>query len=269
MAPFDPPAWRPAHHRFFVAAPLLPGTTRQVDALAHQLAVVLRLNAGDPLYLFNGDGREYLATLQHLTPRQATVAVLAARPALADPAFELTLFQCSLKQDKFDWVLQKGTELGVTRFCPVVSARSIVRPAAALQTKQSRWETIVREATEQCGRTQPPPIAPAVDWPPPPLPPGTAAFVAWEEAGPATPRLGDAVAARLPSPAPVALLVGPEGGLLTREIEELLQAGWQPVSLGRRILRAETAAVAGLALMAERLDSQQRSAKGCMENAPV
>lgn len=263
MAPFDPLAWRPAHHRFFVAGPLLPGTTRQVDALAHQLAVVLRLNAGDTLHLFNGDGCEYLATLQHLAPRQATVAVLAARPALADPAFELTLFQCTLKQDKFDWVLQKGTELGVTRFCPVVSARSIVRPAAALHTKQSRWETIVREATEQCGRTQPPPIAAAVDWPPPPLPPGTAAFVAWEEADPTTPRLGDAVAARLSSPTtPFALLVGPEGGLLSREIEELLQAGWQPVSLGRRILRAETAAVAGLALLAEHLDTRQRSVKG-------
>lgn len=244
----------PARHRFFVEEPLRVGVVCPLDALAHQLAVVLRLAPGVAIILINGDGKEYLATLATLTPRHAAVEIVAARPGAADPRLHLTLYQCTLKQDKFDWVLQKGTELGVSRFVPVVSERSVVRPATALAGKHARWRTILREATEQCGRARPPQLAATVDLDAVRLPPGVRGFVAWEDAMEA-PALGSMVAALQidhNEPPALALLVGPEGGLTRNEVQTLIAQGWQVVTLGRRTLRAETAAIAGVTVIMER-----------------
>lgn len=244
----------PAHRRFFVEAPLRAGAACRLDGIAHQLTTVLRLAPDATLVLVNGDGFEYLARLDLLTARQATGAIIAARPVATDPRVHLTLFQCTLKQDKFEWVLQKATELGVARIVPVVSARSIVRPAAALHTKYPRWQAILREATEQCGRTRPPDLAGAIEWRELVLPCGVHGFAAWEAAAGAPP-LGKAVAAaieraEMPSLA-FALLVGPEGGLTGAEAQALTGAGWQLVTLGRRLLRAETAALTGVTVLME------------------
>jgi 16S rRNA (uracil1498-N3)-methyltransferase len=245
----------PARHRFFVETPLRVGDACHLDALARQLATVLRLAPGDAITLFNGDSHEYLARLSTLTQRHATGDIVAVRATAADPRFHLTLYPCTLKQDKFDWVLQKGTELGVSCFVPVVSERSVVRPAAALTSKRARWLTILREATEQCGRTRPPELAAAVELDAVTLPAGVHGFIAWEEAA-ASPALGDAVAAVLRTAgeeAPsLALFVGPEGGLTDDEVQTLAVQGWQTVTLGRRILRAETAALAGVAVIMAR-----------------
>ncbi|HHW84948.1 MAG TPA: 16S rRNA (uracil(1498)-N(3))-methyltransferase [Chloroflexi bacterium] len=242
----------PARHRFWIEDPLHVGAPLRLDALAHQLAVVLRLTPGAAIILINGDGNEYLATLSALSPRHAAGEILAARPGAADPHLHLTLFQCTLKQDKFDWVLQKGVELGVSRFVPVVSERSIVRPLAALAGKRARWSAILREATEQCGRTRPPELGAAIDLDAVTLPSGVHGFVAWEEAETA-PALAAAVTHALHAsgnhPPPLALLVGPEGGLAHNEVQTLMQRGWQAVTLGRRILRAETAALAGVTVI--------------------
>lgn len=245
----------PARHRFFVETPLRVGDACPLDLLAHQLAAVLRLAPGAAITLFNGDGNEYLATLTTLTSRHAAGDIVAVRATAADPRLHLTLYPCTLKQDKFDWVLQKGTELGVSRFVPVVSERSVVRPAAALASKRARWLTILREATEQCGRTRPPELAAAVELDAVTLPPGAHGFVAWEGAESA-PGLGDAVAVVLRAAGeeapPLTLFVGPEGGLTGDEVQTLAAQGWQTVTLGRRILRAETAAIAGVTVILER-----------------
>ncbi len=248
-------AW-PARYRFFVETPLRVGDACPLDTLAHQLTAVLRLAPGDAVTLFNGDGCEYLARLTTLTPRHAAAEIVAVRATAADPRLHLTLYPSTLKQDKFDWVLQKGTELGVSRFVPVVSERSVVRPAAALASKHARWTAILREATEQCGRTRPPELTPAVEWANLALPAGVHGFVAWEGAADA-PALGEAVATRLRAageepPPPLALLVGPEGGLTAGEVRALVGQGWQAVTLGRRILRAETAALAAVTVIMER-----------------
>ncbi len=247
-------AW-PARHRFFVETPLRVGAACSLDALAHQLTAVLRLAPGDAVTFVNGDGCEYLVSVTTLTPRHAAGEIIAVRSTHTDPRLHLTLYQCTLKQDKFEWVLQKGTELGVSRFVPVVSARSIVRPAAALRSKHTRWLAILREATEQCGRTRPPELAAAVELDAVTVPAGVHGFVAWEGAESA-PGLDDAVAAVLRAAGeeapPLALLVGPEGGLTDDEVRTLVAQGWQTVTLGRRILRAETAAVAGIAVLMAR-----------------
>lgn len=244
-----------ARHRFFVERPLHVGVEVQLDALAHQISAVLRLKVSDAIVLINGDGCEYLALLTEVGARRAAAHVFDLRPTNADPRIELTLYMATLKQDKFEWVLQKATELGVTCITPVVSQRSVVRPAMALAGKRTRWLAIVREATEQCGRTRPPFLADAVDAHAVNLPAGVHGFLAWEEAGANAPSLGDAVAAAAESAAagrPLALMVGPEGGLATEEVGRFTANGWQVVSLGKRILRAETAALAAVAIVMER-----------------
>lgn len=246
--------WR-TRHRFWVETPLGVGAEPRLDALAHQLGVVLRLKPSDPIVLINGDGCEYLAQLTEIGVRRAAARVLDLRHTTADPRIDLTLYMATLKQDKFEWVLQKATELGVARITPVVSQRSVVRPAAALASKRTRWLAIVREATEQCGRTRPPLLADAVDAHAVNLPASVHGFLAWEEAGANASSLGDAVAAVAESAAtgqPLALLVGPEGGLATEEVGRFIANGWQVVSLGKRILRAETAAIAAVAIVMER-----------------
>ncbi len=240
-----------ARHRFFVDQPFVLDATCSLDPIARQLATVLRLAPGQTIIAINGDGREVLVELQSVTSRSATGRVVDQRPCAGDPARDLILFQCSLKQDKFEWVLQKGTELGVTRFVPVVSERSVVRPAAALQKKYERWQAVIREAVEQCGRSRLPLLAPPIEWPALVLPQGCHGFVAWEAADGA-PDLAAAVAA-LPLAGDmtrpcIALLIGPEGGLTAEEVASATAGGWQVVSLGPRILRAETAALAAVTM---------------------
>jgi 16S rRNA (uracil1498-N3)-methyltransferase len=247
-------AWL-ARHRFFVETPLGVDAEPRLDALAHQLGVVLRLKPGNSIVLINGDGCEYLARLTEVGVRRAAARVLDMRRTDADPRIELTLYMCTLKQDRFEWVLQKATELGVARIVPVVSQRSVVRPAAALAGKRARWLAIVREATEQCGRTRPPTLVDAVEAHDVHLPAGVHGLLAWEEADAGAPSLGAAVAAVADSVAagqPLALLVGPEGGLAAEEVQRFTDDGWQTVSLGKRILRAETAALAAVAIIMER-----------------
>jgi 16S rRNA (uracil1498-N3)-methyltransferase len=211
------------------------------------LANVLRMQAGDELLLLDGSGQEFLARLTSLSRHAASAQVLQARACPAEPALHLTLYQCSLKQDKFEWVLQKGTELGVSRFVPVIAERSIVRPAAALLNKIARWEAIVREAAEQCGRARLPEIAPPLEWDAAVAGRAGAGLLAWESATGA-PALLPWLQAQ-PSLAALSLLIGPEGGVSAREAQAAVEQGWQLVGLGPRILRAETAAVAATAIV--------------------
>ncbi len=141
--------------------------------------------------------------------------------APGEPTVQVTLWLCGLKADKFEWVLQKATELGVAVVVPVVSSRTVVRPAAALERKRARWEVILREAAEQCGRGRLPVLGAACD-----LPAALAQeqagvrLVAWEEAA-GSPGMIHALT-HVPLPVrDVHLLIGPEGGL---EADEIAQA---------------------------------------------
>jgi len=236
-------------HRFFLPqTPIQVGTTVDLEAIAHQLQVVLRLATGTQITLLDGAGHAYTVELTTLQRRMALGFVHHQLPAPPEPPRQLTLYQCSLKADKFEWILQKGTELGVATFVPVISERSVVRPAAALMKKYDRWHAIIREAAEQCGRGRIPALAEPVDW-------RTAIgqatglrLLPWEATAQQAPRLAALLLGKVPPPLAVSLLIGPEGGVSPAEALAAQQLGWQAVSLGEQILRAETAALAAVAV---------------------
>ncbi len=236
-------------HRFFLTdRPLQVDHAVDLAPLAHQLAKVLRLAVGDPIVLLDNRGNEFDVKLTAVQPKAAAGLVLARRTNRAEPTKPITLYQCSLKADKFEWVLQKGTELGVTTFVPVVSQRSVVRPAAALHKKYGRWQTILREAAEQCGRGRIPQLLAPLELPAALTHATALRLLPWEAEQQTAPLLaGEVIQQQIHAATGVDLLIGPEGGIAAAEASAAQAHGWQTISLGPRILRAETAALASIA----------------------
>lgn len=246
-------------HRFFLTAqPIRVGQPIDLAEIHHQLQVVLRLQTGVQIVLLDGQGRAFQVELVALTRKGATGCVVAEVPCPSEPTAQITLYQCTLKTDKFEWILQKGTELGVARFVPVISQRSIVRPAAAVLKKYDRWRAIIREAAEQCGRGRLPELAPPLDWRDAIHYAQGLRLLPWEEQNSTAITIKAALAPpgideNLQS---LSLLVGPEGGIASEEASAAQTQGWQIVSLGPRILRAETAAITSIVLAMEYLNQR-------------
>ncbi len=243
----------PAGRFLIQGAVLAAGGELELPAeVAHQARDVLRLAPGDTLRLLDGAGGEYPAALVVVERKRVVVRLGARAEGHAEPAARVVLYQGMLKAAKFEWVLQKGTELGVAAFVPLVSERAV---AAA----ERRWQSIIVEALEQCGGCwlpelyAPQPLAVALAK----LPPATVALIPWE--GERVTLLRAALAAAVgqagasPQPREVCLFIGPEGGFAAGEIALAARAGAIPVSLGTRILRSETAAVVAAALTLEAL----------------
>lgn len=226
------------------------GSTVDLTPLHHQLTRVLRAQPGMKLVLLDGRGRACLAEVVWIDRRSAAGQVTALLPAPPEPSVQVTLYQCALKGEKLEWVWQKGTELGVTRFVPVVSRRTVVRPVAALAKKQDRWSSILREAAEQAQRGIVPTLLPPVTFDEAIEMADGLRLLPWEGAADRA-GLGAVLAHATPAPRQISLLIGPEGGLDSGEVEAAAERGWQVVSLGARILRAETAALAALTLVME------------------
>lgn len=212
---------------------------------ANHVSRVLRLRAGDPVTLFNGDGWEYPGTVA--VPRVDRVEVeLGPRTAgLPESPLAVTLLQGVARAERMDLVVQKATELGVARIVPVLAGRSVVRlDERQAQRRLEHWRAIALAACEQCGRTRPPAVAP---------PRGLGECLADVAGAPHC--LVLAPGAPLPLTALPAgagqatLLIGPEGGLTEPEREAAARAGFEPRALGPRILRTETAAIAALAVL--------------------
>ncbi len=217
--------------RFYVNCPLAPGPVVVQGPEAHHLAVVCRLRPGDPVRLFNGDGREYPARVVSADRRAVTLEVEAvARPERELPR-AVEVAAPLPRGDRAQFLLEKLTELGVTAFVPLQTRRSVVHPREAKREKLQRY---VIEASKQCGRNVLLEVRPLAEWETycrlETLP--AKRVLAHPGGGPG-----------IGGPGPVALAVGPEGGFTDEEVAAARGAGWQVVGLGPRILRIETAAL--------------------------
>lgn len=233
--------------RICVLAPLAPGIELLLPEQAgDHLARVLRLASGDPLVLFNGDGREYRAEIAHVAKRSVTARVLANGEAVArESALNLTLVQGVARGEKMDLILQKATELGVTRIVPVITERTEVKlDAERTGRRVAHWRAIIASACEQCGRT----ILPVLEAPlrlavwAAALDAGAGLRLALDPRGDVSPRSLTAFSA-------ATLVVGPEGGLSATDLGVLDQVGFCGLRLGPRILRTETAGLVAIAAL--------------------
>lgn len=232
-------------HRFFI-----PSHDMNADRVvfpsdtSHQIRTVLRLRPGELVVVFNGTGLEMVVRLEEVS-RSVMGVVEERRPNRAEPTTSITLCFGLLKGSKTETVLQKCTEIGVDTFVPMITQRSV--PSTANPERQRRWEAIVGEAAEQSGRGRVPdilailPFEAALDH----ARRGGQLAIAWEEAAG-----GRVPTAQLDSlDSPISLFIGPEGGFTRDEVQHAHQFGAQVITLGRRILRAETAAMVACALI--------------------
>jgi 16S rRNA (uracil1498-N3)-methyltransferase len=231
-------------HRFFLPPGAIDGHGVSFPtAVSRQIERVLRLKAGDRVVALDGSGSEHVVVLAAIG-RVITGRIEVTHQNEAEPRPDLTLYQGLLKGAKFEVVLQKCTEIGVNRFVPVVTARAV--PAEPSTARHERFEAIVREAAEQSGRGRVPAIGDAIGFSEAIEAACTAgvALVCWE--GHHDRRLRDVLPCS--DGVPVGVFVGPEGGFTVEEAEGARRAGAHLVTLGRRILRAETAAIVAAAL---------------------
>ena len=212
---------------------------------AHYLLRVMRLKEGDGFVALDGAGGAYEARIVS-AEGGAVEATIGQRSEAPEPPMPITLYQGMPKGDKWELVIQKATELGATRLVPVAAARSVVQiKGDKVEAKRARWGAIAKEAAEQCERGRIPEVAAPVSLKQLALAPGELALVLSERVvGPSLPRA-------LPEAAPgaIAIFIGPEGGWAPEELELLGRLGAREVSLGRRILRTETAGLAALAMV--------------------
>ncbi len=242
-------------HRFFVPPERFhAGRVRFTDEQAHQIGRVLRLRPGDHVVVLDDLGWEHDVVLERITRRDVEGRIVARRPAGGEPHVRITLYQAMLKGQRFELVLQKGTELGVTTFVPVVTARTVVGSLSGVSAgKWRRWQRIVTEAAEQSRRGRRPSVEEPVLFDQAlsrGVQAGETLLIPWVGPGSVPLRraladlgVGDDLTRAM------GLLVGPEGGFEPAEIERAQQAGAVPISLGPRVLRAETAAIAAVAVL--------------------
>jgi 16S rRNA (uracil1498-N3)-methyltransferase len=232
--------------RFYCPQPLATGATIDLPAAVAHHAWVVRLQPGAALTLFNGDGGEYAAQLAALDKKGATAVVLAHSARECELPYAVTLAQALPEAAKMDWIIEKAVELGVAAVQPLSAQRSVVKLSAERAEKRhGHWQGVIVAAAEQCGRNRLAALAPVTSvagWlaapAPAPLllfsPRATRSLAEWASDG---------------GPRPVCLMVGPEGGFSEDEEAAAVRAGAVAVSIGARVLRTETAALAALAAL--------------------
>lgn len=227
--------------RYYVNSPITDQVVLQ-GAEARHLAVVCRLRPGDVVCLFNGDGSEYRAQITSADRKRVGLTILERSTPERELPFRLEV-ACPLpKGDRGQFLIEKLTELGVTTFMPLRTTRSVVHPS---ENRKEKLERYVIEASKQCGRNVLMEIGPLTQW---------QEFVS-RHAGPRHRLLADPSGGDMSSAAPpedTLVAIGPEGGLTDDEVEAARTTGWKLVSLGPRVLRVETAALAIAATLALR-----------------
>lgn len=222
--------------RFYFDGPLGPGDVTLEGPEAHHLAAVRRFAAGDAVTLFNGDGHEYPAMVTEVGKKRVTVRVTAVLSPDRELGFPLHVASALPKGDRGDFLIEKLTELGATDFTPLLTGRGVVKVD---ESKADKLRRAVIEASKQCGRNVLMRVHVAARWAD--WCPSRTGLRLIAHPGAATrgfaPGTGATVA------------IGPEGGFTEQEVELALTNGWEQLSLGPRILRVETAALAAAVLL--------------------
>ena len=232
--------------RFYCPVPLSLGLQIELPSEVAHHVFVLRLNLGDQIELFNGEGGSYLASLLHIGKKQASAEIKVFHEEECELPFGLSLAQALPEGSKMDWIIEKAIELGVNHIQPLAAQRSVVKLSEERAEKKfAHWEGIIQAATEQCGRKRLAHLAPLQNlqkW----LqqtdmhkrillsPRATTSLADWARHHPAQ---------------AVTLMVGPEGGFSNEEEDLAIQHGAVMLSMGPRVLRTETAGLAALSVV--------------------
>lgn len=239
--------------RIFCPLPLNPDLSVTLEGAAARHVQVLRLQPGDALTLFNGHGGEFNASVTRMGRNDVQVRVGTFSAIERETARAVHLAVVMPGNERMDWLVEKATELGAASVTPLMSERSVVRLSGdRAQKKQAHWQAIAVAAAEQCGRNRVPPVHAVCAL----LefvrraPPLTDIAPVWRCL--LTPRVqGETVLSAPPGAQVMQVLSGPEGGLSPAEEESALAAGFAPLNLGPRVLRAETAPLAALVRLAD------------------
>ncbi len=235
--------------RFYVPQPLIEkGMLRIEGDEVRHIRRVLRLRAGDEITVFDGSAKEYEGIIVSEGPSSVVISIQDILSSKRESPLEITLAQSLLKGEKMDYLIQKTTELGVKRIIPFFSSRSIpLLERSKKLERYRRWERIAIEASKQCGRGMIPRIEPIQDYSEmlQNIPEGFLRLILWEKQGA---KLKE-VLEGLKEEAKIFFIVGPEGGLSQQEVELAKQKAFASVTLGKRILRSETASLCLLSIL--------------------
>ena len=231
--------------RFYVDFALSPDSVVELPDNVVRHLNVLRVKNTEEIVLFNGNGKSYPALPEVLEKRRASVRILREEAMDNESPLNITLVQAVSAAERMDFTLQKSVELGVTEIRPVISERCVVRLSGERAEKRvARWQEIVVSACEQSGRNIVPKVLPLTTYAQAlqQLPQETTKLLMSLNRAQ---KLGDV----RPQSGKVVFMVGPEGGWTEKEEQQAFDAGFQSVTLGKRVLRTETASLAAIAAM--------------------
>ncbi|MCP5162657.1 MAG: 16S rRNA (uracil(1498)-N(3))-methyltransferase [Hahellaceae bacterium] len=231
--------------RFYSPTPFVEGEVCDLDENAsHHIGKVLRMQSGQPVSLFNGDGKDYFATLVNIGKRTVSVTIDQIQSNTSESPLRTHIGQAVSKGDRMDYMIQKSVEMGTHQITPLVTERCEVRLKGDREEKRiAHWQQVAISAAEQCGRAVVTEIRPVMhlnDW---------LAEKSADECALVLHHRTTQALQSLPVPTRVRLLIGPEGGLSEAEINQALTFGFIGTTLGPRVFRTETAPVAALATL--------------------
>jgi 16S rRNA (uracil1498-N3)-methyltransferase len=237
------------HNRFYIDSIIKLDTISIIGEQFRQISRVLRMHEGDSIVLFDGTGNEYTAIIKAINKKQVDCKIVETTTPNTEPKVSLSVAICLPKGEKTDTIIQKCTEIGSSEFYLVTSHNTVVKiDESKIVPKLTRYKRIAIEASEQCGRVKIPKIVGIIDVNVLVKMIANHDFcvIAWENEKQANFKtiVGDK-----PGIKSVLYIVGPEGGFTAEEIELLINAGARPISLGTRLLRTETAAIIGSAVI--------------------
>lgn len=230
--------------KFFTSPALISdGSVKIVGEDVAHISRVLRMSPGDKITVCDGEGNDYDAVIEQVGKTEVTAKIIGSYVCEAEPSVRITLYQSLPKQGKMEYIIQKCTELGVARIVPVYTKRCIVKPS----DKTERWNKVALSAAKQCGRGVVPKVMPVLTFDQAVLQMSKSECALMPYECEEKTRLKEVIGGKAFTE--VSLFIGPEGGFELSEVEKATGMGIKPVTLGKRILRTETAAAAVLPII--------------------